>query len=396
MLGSRNVIGMRRAIQSVAGVGLLCLLAAALLSACDDEPVPTTTAQPTNTPTPPVTATPTPSAHTPTPTPTLTATPAPDPISFVPADAQTVMQVDTLQVSIEESQQDFSPFFLIRGLLLSIWLLGMLEDGEPYLPITDALVAMGQSDTENDRQSASKAVMFSDLELLSHSGFENDDGAVRSAYIATGRFDSSDFYRSMKEASSVSLEEIEYKGVNLLNDPEADFSSGIIEDEVLVFGTRSLVQAAIDVSAGERPSLTGQLLDVYDSLGEPSISLAMMVPGGEQDHVLDFLESAVGTERRLAHLGAWYEVLGVGVSQVGNIISAIVVLEHSDAESADSYAELVDGLMEQVDITDSEGEPLDILKVSTAGPRVVFNLEVTDEQLDSAWQWVIRDWLMGY
>ena len=337
----------------IGAVGLLCLMTAALLPACGSEPPP-------------------------------------DPISFVPADAQTVMRIDTSQISIEESQQDISPHLLVRSLLLRIWTFGMLANGEPYLPITDALVAMSQADTEDDRQSTSQAVMFSDLELLSHAGFENDDGAVRSAYIATGSFDWSDFYRSMKESSSVSLEEMEYRGVDLLNDSEADFSSGIIGDEVLVFGTRSLVQAAIDVSAGERPSLTGQLLDVYDSLGEPSISLAMMVPGGGQDHVLDFFESLADTDRRLAYSGTSYEVLGVGVGQVGNVNSAILVLEHSDAASADSYAELVDGLMEQLNITDSEGESLDILKVSTAGRRVVFSLQATDEQLDSAWQWVFR------
>ena len=48
------------------------------VAACDDEPVPTTTAQPTNTSTTLVTSTPTPSA-TLTPTPTATATPTPVP-----------------------------------------------------------------------------------------------------------------------------------------------------------------------------------------------------------------------------------------------------------------------------------------------------------------------------
>ena len=51
-LASCNVIGMRRTIQSVAGIGLLCLLVSALLSACDDGSPPATTELSANTPTP--------------------------------------------------------------------------------------------------------------------------------------------------------------------------------------------------------------------------------------------------------------------------------------------------------------------------------------------------------
>ena len=65
-----------RTAQQVARVGLPCLLAAALLSACDDEPLPTSTTELTNTPTPTLTP-----IETPIPTDALTPTDKPMPIS---------------------------------------------------------------------------------------------------------------------------------------------------------------------------------------------------------------------------------------------------------------------------------------------------------------------------
>ena len=61
----RGVLG--QSVRRIIWIGLLCLLAAALLSACDDEPQPAATEQPTDTPTP--TNIPTsPPSNTPTPT----------------------------------------------------------------------------------------------------------------------------------------------------------------------------------------------------------------------------------------------------------------------------------------------------------------------------------------
>ena len=68
------------ACRRVVCVVLICVATAALLAACDDEPVPTATTQPTNTPTPLAASTPTPSVTlTSTPTATATATPTPEP-----------------------------------------------------------------------------------------------------------------------------------------------------------------------------------------------------------------------------------------------------------------------------------------------------------------------------
>ena len=88
----RVAINLLRTADRLAWIGLLCLVATALLSACDDDPIPTTTAQPSKTPTslaistlmpvptptPEPTATPTPEP-TATPTPEPTATPTPEP-----------------------------------------------------------------------------------------------------------------------------------------------------------------------------------------------------------------------------------------------------------------------------------------------------------------------------
>ena len=75
----KSVLG--RSSCRIVWVGLLCLLAVALLSACDDGPAETPTPEPT-----PATSTPTPtsvlptSTPVPTPTPDPTLTPTPEPI----------------------------------------------------------------------------------------------------------------------------------------------------------------------------------------------------------------------------------------------------------------------------------------------------------------------------
>ena len=71
----RGVLG--RSACRIVWVGLLCLLAVALLSACDDGP--TATPEPT-----PATSTPTPTSVPPTPAPTPTPTPAPTPAPTPP------------------------------------------------------------------------------------------------------------------------------------------------------------------------------------------------------------------------------------------------------------------------------------------------------------------------
>ena len=72
MTVTRRLVGPKLppACRRVVCVGLICVATAALLAACDDEPVPTATTQPANTPTPVATSTPPPTATaTPTPTP---------------------------------------------------------------------------------------------------------------------------------------------------------------------------------------------------------------------------------------------------------------------------------------------------------------------------------------
>ena len=72
MTVTRRLVGPKLppACRRVVCVGLICVATAALLAACDDEPVPTATTQPANTPTPVATSTPPPtSTATPTPTP---------------------------------------------------------------------------------------------------------------------------------------------------------------------------------------------------------------------------------------------------------------------------------------------------------------------------------------
>ena len=68
----KSVLG--RSSCRIVWVGLLCLLAVALLSACDDGPTETPTPEPT-----PATSTPTPTSVPPTPTPAPTPTPTPAP-----------------------------------------------------------------------------------------------------------------------------------------------------------------------------------------------------------------------------------------------------------------------------------------------------------------------------
>ena len=82
MLSSRIPISVRKTIHRVAGVGILCLMVAALLPACDKgpqlEPMNTATVMPTYAPTEDHTQTPSPTGTLPlTPTPTAMPTPTP-------------------------------------------------------------------------------------------------------------------------------------------------------------------------------------------------------------------------------------------------------------------------------------------------------------------------------
>lgn len=297
-----------------------------------------------------------------------------EPIKFVPADAATVISVDLGQ--IPRDSEDFG-FLLL--LTLTVGIPQDYEDGEFNPPTAETLFAEVEAETGIDFRTISEIVMFSDLEPFSNAGLKDDDRKARFAFIARGSIDSDVLYQVIKEKSATAPGEITYRDVLLLENADTEIVTGIIENEVIVIGTQALVQATIDVDAGETEPFSGRLLDAFDSLGDPWIKVVMTVPEGKQDYVLNFLEEFAYIERHRT----FYETMGLAYGRDAGTQSMTVLLDHVNPESAGYYANFVNDLLEQFDVSDSWRDLLEGLGVSLDGSRVMLTLTITDEQLET-------------
>lgn len=210
--------------------------------------------------------------------------------------------------------------------------------------------------------------------------------------IAQGGFDELALITSIRRANDNRLVSTEYKG-RLLYSPEDDtdeFSLAILEQQILVIGTREGVQAVIDVQDGAREQLSGPILDTFDDLGLGLFRLAIDISAG------DFLDSIPATGE-IPFLGGSIDELpralaalqdirfvGLALAQNGQILIIRVNLEFAAEDSASALGDLLGAaltLAAGLSPDPETKELLDKIQVDRDKSRMSIRLEVQTSEL---------------
>ena len=210
--------------------------------------------------------------------------------------------------------------------------------------------------------------------------------------IAQGSFDEVALISSVRRASDSRLVSSEYKG-RLLYSPEDDteeFTLAILEQQILVIGTREGVQAVIDVQDGARARLSGPILDTFDDLGLGLFRLAVDVSAGDfLDRIpalgeIPFLGGSI--DELPGALTALQDIRFVGLvlAQNGQIMVVRANLDFDQEDSAAALGSLLDGLLKVAGGLSPDGqvgEVLDRIEIVHEGSRLTIRLEVAASEL---------------
>ena len=287
---------------------------------------PTSTPEPTATPTPPPTATLTlePSVE---PAPTAEATEeAPFPAwqpgaSLLPEGASMVL--DGYPSAVLDPP---SPFITA--------VLGLL--GAPGDVGIDDALAEFQERTGIDILSVKYAEMFMDIDALLGTGMELElDLEEQELGVALyGEFDEDEIVASFERDEDVEVNVSDYQGFTVyrLGDVGGDpMTISVVDSETVLFGTHSGVSAMLDVAAGAAPSLSGELREALDALGNRHTGVAMALP----PDYFNALTMAGGGEDAVPQLG----LLGaLDMSAITAPVSGIKLLFHEDAVELESIS----------------------------------------------------------
>ena len=254
------------------------------------------------------------------------------------------------------------------------------DEGDPQS--LDKLLDRATGETGIDFRQVSRLAFFAD--------FTRDDGF--GALIAMGTFDETAVVEALEALEGKPIDTSVYQGrrVHSFDGDASDQALTFLEGDNLVLGTVEAVKAVIDVQEGDRRKVSGAVPDALADLGHGLFSLAVEVPNEEiPDQLSDLGEIPFlgdNGQALSAILGPLQdlEILGLAVSQNGQILNLRINLDFTDEDSADSVGKLLKGIFTLASglIPDAEvRELLQNLEVSTDGSRLTIRLEVSASEI---------------
>ncbi len=379
---------------SAVGAALAVLLALA----CGSDPTPTP--EPTATPAP--TATPVP---TPTPTPEPTATPTPAPTATpTPAPTATRAAEETDTAALWRPGESLLPEG--AGMVAEAYPAAVLGPSSPFVSVIlalggeeadggiDDLVEDFRESTGIDLLSVTYAEMFTDIEALLDSGTAMDSSEFDAGMALYGEFDEQEIVASFERDDDLEYEVSDYRGftVYLLHDVGGDpMSVSIINAETVLIGTASSVEEMLDVADGAAPSLSGELRQALDSLGERHMGFAIELPPELLEEMM-----GVGSEDAMPQMG----LLGaMDISALTAPVNAMKVLFDDDgtmhitatslfgdSEAATASREYSEGVVAMFGLMTADSPELQdfasSMEVGQSGSDVTFKMSISAQTIE--------------
>ena len=162
------------------------------------------------------------------------------------------------------------------------------DDPQGFEDLLD--LALGQ--TGVDLREFESAILFGDV--------SRDDEFFGA--IARGRFEQATLLAALENSGEIALKSEDYKGqeIHVGDRDDHTLALGFLSDELLLIGTIPAVQAVIDVQVGDRPPASGQVVDSFESLGDPLFKMALVV----QPEALAKLEDGIGGGSQMLPIGS--------------------------------------------------------------------------------------------
>ena len=258
----------------------------------------------------------------------------------------------------------------------------------------DDLVEDFRESTGIDLLSVTYAEMFTDIEALLDSGTAMDSSEFDAGMALYGEFDEQEIVASFERDDDLEYEVSDYRGftVYLLHDVGGDpMSVSIINAETVLIGTASSVEAMLDVADGAAPSLSGELRQALDSLGERHMGFAIELPPELLEEMM-----GVGSEDAMPQMG----LLGaMDISALTAPVNAMKVLFDDDgtmhitatslfgdSEAATASREYSEGVVAMFGLMTADSPELQdfasSMEVGQSGSDVTFKMSISAQTIE--------------
>lgn len=289
-----------------------------------------------------------------------------DPIDLVPARSEILVSVDL-------------PAILADGDVRELYeMVVASRSAQDDVPATlGELLAKAEEETGLDFASFGEALMFADLPSAGDmdAGMDSEN-LDYFGFIAAGA--PADLMETLGGSEHAELTEGEYSGIATLGDEEMLIA---VVDGAAVFGSPEAVQDVIDVAENGAATVSGELLDLYESLGDTWMTLAVTLSQDLQDEIEEAAGS--GAEGMPVDLGGvfGFDAVGVSADKVETDGILRVVMRYGSADEAQEAQETIDALITLFEAfgggDEQMMEALESLEISVDDTDLIF--EVTED-----------------
>jgi hypothetical protein len=243
----------------------------------------------------------------------------PDPIKLVPQAANLVAQI---QISKLLNDQD----------IINAYNNASKGTNKPQT-VQEALDELTQKSGLNVRD-FSQVLLFGDVNKM-----DQTDSAYL-GIIAQGTFNEKQFIENIENKTGKTLNVSDYKGYQLFTNNIDKYSIVFLGSSVLVFGTEQAVKDSADVRKGEKPPLSGSIIDTYNRLGDAAIKTAFAFPAEAQQA----LKNEVPTGSPISTQAfSKMDMLGISIDKQSQDLVLNIDLHFLDSTSAQDAKDTISG-----------------------------------------------------
>ena len=257
----------------------------------------------------------------------------------------------------------------------------IMEDEEGIAELTAALAQDPETqqivdDVLDLLRNLDEAVFFGDIAAMSE-----DESYM--GLIVKGTFEESSLLADIEELMEEELTTVGYKSYKIHTDQFQEAGIAFLGDDGFVFAPMDPLKDVIDVKEGDLSAVSGKLLTTYNNLGEPMVKMAMLVPPGAMEGLLEETGEIPMDLSALSDMDS----LGLAVDEKGELIAIDAQLCFTSSDSAQEVENMITSLLLVVGMApDIPQEVLDILEaleVSRSGDCLSIGLEITEAQGES-------------
>jgi hypothetical protein len=286
-----------------------------------------------------------------------------DPIELVPQRANLVGMID---LSPLLSDNDFADIYD-----------RLPKESQDPQTLSDALDRVKEQIGIDLRQFG-EGVFFGDVS-------ESADNGGYFGFIVKGDFNRDDLISAIETRAGIKVSISEYKGYEIYTDGDESSALSFLSNQMLVIGGMVPVKDVIQVKEGDRPALSGEVLETYNELGNALIKVASLIPESSRGALPS---PSDGSSIDLSPF-ADVEKGGLVVAKEGQTISLKVKLYFTNSKSAESAGRLVSLAQTFTDVfpVPEQGstlvpELLNKLELNTSGTLLTISIEMTVSEIE--------------